>query len=297
MRRFYQKQSFRINFHAFLLLLPSLVFLLLFTFYPIGQTIFHSLFKSDLSTPEPLFVGLENFKRLSEDDIFWKVLMNNIWFAIGTIPTTIIIGLLMAVVVNKHIVGRSWIRTFLFYPAVIPAIAIANIWLYIYTPNFGLLNYVLNMVGIGSVDLLAHSNTVMFAMIVMVIWKEAGFFMIFFLAGLQNISEELYDAAKIDGSSRWTTFTRITIPLLMPTTLFVSILALTNAFKLVDHLVVMTQGGPNNASNLLLYYIYETVFKYWDMGYGATLTTILLLIMMIIASVQFLFMEKRIHYN
>lgn len=274
---------FKVNAQAWLLLLPSLIFLILFTFYPIIQTVLLSFFRYDLATPEPLFVGLENFKRLSEDDVFWKVLGNNVWFALGTIPTTIALGLWMALIVNKAIRGRSWLRTIFFYPAVIPAIAIANIWLYIYTPNFGLLNHILSLFGLPTVDLLGHSNTVLLAMIVMVIWKEAGFFMVFFLAGLQNISQELYESAEMDGATRWAKFKSITFPLLMPTTLFVSILALTNAFKLVDHLVVMTQGGPNNASSLLLYYIYETVFQYWDQGYGAMLTLVLLVIMMLIA--------------
>lgn len=297
MGKYFNSSTFKVNIYAWFLLLPSLVFLILFTFYPIVQTLVLSFFRFNLSTPEPLFTGLENFRRLSEDDVFWKVLRNNVWFAIGTMPTTMALGLIMALLVNKAIVGRSWLRTLFFYPTVIPAIAIANIWLYIYTPNFGLLNHFLNLVGLPSINLLGHSNTVLFAMIIMIIWKEAGFFMIFYLAGLQNISKELYDSAKMDGASGWHTFRKITFPLLMPTTLFISVIALTNAFKLVDHLVVMTQGGPNNASSLLLYYIYESVFSYWDLGYGATLTLILLVIMLLIASLQFLTLDKRIHYN
>lgn len=294
--KFLTGSTFKVNVYAWLLLLPSLIFLILFTLYPIFQTVLLSFFRYDLSTAEPMFHGLENFRRLSEDDIFWKVLTNNILFALGTMPTTIGLGLLMALLVNKAIHGRSWLRTIFFYPAVIPAIAIANIWLYIYTPNFGLLNHLLNLFGLPGVNLLGHSNTVLIAMIIMIIWKESGFFMIFFLAGLQNISKELYESAELDGASRWATFKNITFPLLMPTTLFVSIIALTNAFKLVDHLVVMTQGGPNHASSLLLYYIYDTVFQYWDQGYGATLTLVLLVIMMLIASIQFLSADKRIHY-
>ncbi|WP_205684248.1 carbohydrate ABC transporter permease [Clostridium formicaceticum] len=242
-------------------------------------------------------MGLGNFRGMLEDEVFWKVLKNNIWFAAGTIPISMGMGMLMALVLNKAMVGRSWLRTFFFYPTVIPMIAIANIWLFIYTPEYGLLNHILSWAGMGRVNWLGNPNIVMWAMIIMVIWKESGFFMIFYLAGLQNISRELYEATEIDGASSITVFRKITFPLLMPTTLFIFIIALTNSFKLVDHLVIMTQGGPNNASNLLLYYIYETAFKFWDQGVASALTVIMLVIMVIIASIQFFGLDKKIYYS
>jgi sn-glycerol 3-phosphate transport system permease protein len=131
----------------------------------------------------------------------------------------------------------------------------------------------------------------------MTVWKEAGFFMIFYLAALQLLSVELYEAAKVEGASAWRTFRKITFPLLMPTTLFVLINALLNAFKLVDHLFILTKGGPNNASNLLLYYIYETAFSFLDSYYAATLTVVMLVILAIIAFVQIFFFDRKIHYR
>ncbi|AKL95904.1 ABC-type sugar transport system, permease component [Clostridium aceticum] len=297
MRKIWQNDGFQRNFYAWVLLFPSLIFITLFTFYPITKTLHLSFFRLDLGTPQGIYMGLGNFRGMLEDEVFWKVLKNNIWFAAGTIPISMGMGMLMALALNKAMVGRSWLRTFFFYPTVIPMIAIANIWLFIYTPEYGLLNHILSWVGVGRVNWLGNPNIVMWAMIIMVIWKESGFFMIFYLAGLQNISRELYEAAEIDGASSITVFTKITFPLLMPTTLFIFIIALTNSFKLVDHLVIMTQGGPNNASNLLLYYIYETAFKFWDQGVASALTVIMLVIMVIIASIQFFGLDKKIYYS
>jgi len=131
----------------------------------------------------------------------------------------------------------------------------------------------------------------------MIIWKEAGYFMIFYLAGLQNVPKDLYEAADMDGVSGWTVFRKITFPLLMPTTLFVMIVALTNSFKWVDHLWSMTKGGPDNASNLLLFYIYEHAFVFWDQGMAAALTVVMIILMLFLAALQFFGLDRKIHYN
>lgn len=283
--------------YAWTLLLPSLLFLCLFTFYPILKTLYSSFFQQNLAMSEPLFVGLENYQMLLQDGTFIKVMKNTLWFVLGTVPTSIVLALLMAMFVNQRLKGTSIMRTLFFYPTVVPMIAIANFWLFIYTPDYGLLSKFITALGFEDVNWLGNPETVLPALMVMVIWKEAGFFMIFYLAGLQNIPKHLYEAAQIDGASTWNMFRKITLPFLMPTTLFVSILSVTNSFKSVDHLVIMTQGGPNNASSLLLYYIYETAFEFWDKGVAATLTIVLLVILVVIASVQFFGIDKKIHYS
>ncbi|MCH1624079.1 carbohydrate ABC transporter permease [Fredinandcohnia quinoae] len=280
-----------------ILLLPSLIFLMLFTFYPIIKTVYLSFYNSEMGISEPFFVGFDNFSRMMKDEIFWKVLKNNILFAIGTVPLGVGLGLLMAILINRAIRWNGFVKTFFFYPVVIPIIAVANIWLFIYTPEYGMLNQLLSVFGIDSINVMGQTNTVLIGMIVMLVWKEAGFFMIFYLAGLQNVPKELYEASMIDGASGWYRFRKITFPLIMPTTLFVMIIAITNAFKLVDHLVVMTQGGPDNASNLLLYYIYENAFKFMDHGMAATLTLVMLVLLVIISSIQFFSVDRKIHYN
>lgn len=280
-----------------MLLLPSLLFLFLFTFYPIARTIRLSLYQADLATPVPIFVGFDNYIHLLDDAIFWKVMSNNLWFALGTVPTSMALALLMAVYANKALRGTNFLRTAFFYPTLIPMIAAANVWLFIYTPQYGLLSRVMHSVSLSDINWLGSPQAVMWAMIFMIIWKEAGYFMIFYLAGLQNISPDLYEAAQVDGVGRWTVFRRITFPLLMPTTLFVTIVALTNSFKLVDHLVIMTKGGPNNASNLLLYYIYETAFSFWDQGLASTLTVVMIAVLLLFAVLNFFGLDKRIHYH
>ncbi|TXL66876.1 sugar ABC transporter permease [Cerasibacillus terrae] len=285
------------NTMAWLFLLPSLIFLILFTLYPIIKTVYLSFFQSDLSTDRPIYVGLTNFKMMLEDEVFRKAFINNFWFAVGTIPTSVMLGMLLAILVNRKIKGTSLARTAFFYPVVIPMVSAAFIWLFFYTPEYGMINKLLHLLGIGDLNLLGNSSTVLIAIIVMVIWKEAGFFMIFYLAALQNIPKELLEASHIDGASKWMQFWKIVFPLLMPTTLFSVVIATTNAFKTIDQLVVMTQGGPNNASNLLLYYIYESTFRFMDYGKAATATVVVLVIMIVIAAIQFFGTDRKIHYS
>lgn len=278
------------------MLLPAAVLLAAFTHLPILTTLYHSVFAASRGS-EAKFVGLENYRSMLEDDVFRKVLINNVVFALGTVPASIALALLMAVWINGKIRGRGFLRLAFFTPTVLPMIAVANIWLFFYTPDYGLLDQIRGLFGAVGHNWLGDPSTVMTCMIVMVVWKEAGFFMIFYLAALQDQSLELQEAAAVEGASRWYFFRRITLPLLMPVTLFIMINATLNSFKLVDHLVIMTKGGPDNASSLLLYYIYENAFSYLDTNYAATLTTVLIAILGIIAFVNFSYFDRRIHYQ
>jgi len=282
------------NGFAYALLLPSLLFLALFTFYPTLKSLYLSFFNS--MTGEERFVGFEQYKDVLQDSIFWKVIVNNVILAVGTVPVSIFLAMYLAIWLNGKMKTNGLLRASFFYPTVIPMIAIANIWLFIYTPDYGLLDKFLAMFGIEGPGWLGDPSVVMFSMVIMVIWKEAGFFMIFYLAGLQNLPTEVYESAKLEGAKPLQVFRKITFPLLMPTTLFVLIIAITNSFKLVDHLYIMTKGGPNNASNLLLYHIYETAFTYWDMGRASVLTVFLLIILLGISVFNYAYLDKRIHY-
>lgn len=287
----------RAALYGWLLLLPAAVLLVAFTHYPAVGAVWHSLF----STPRPnrpaRFVGLEHYRALIDDPVFWTALFNNAWYALGTIVPSIVLAMVMALWVNRRIAGRGGLRLAYFTPTVLPMIAVANIWLFFYTPDYGLLDQIRSLFGGAAHNWLGSRETVLGAMMVVAVWKEAGFFMIFYLAALQQIPTELNEAAELEGASRWQVFWRITFPLLMPTTLFVLINAVINAFRLIDHVVVMTRGGPDNASTLLLYYIYETGFKFWDAGYAAALTVVLLLILAFVALVQFGWLERRTHYQ
>ena len=205
--------------------------------------------------------------------------------------------MLMALWVNDRIAGRTLVRMAYFTPTVLPMIAVANIWLFFYTPQYGLLEQVLGLFGAAPRNWLGSKDTALSAVTVVAIWKEAGFFMIFYLAALQEISPSLAEAAALEGASRWTFFRRVQFPLLMPTTLFVLVNAVINAFRMVDHIVVMTRGGPDNATSLLLFHIYQVGFNFWDTAYAAALTVVLLVLLALAALVQYGFLERRIHYR
>src|SRR5919108_3970669 len=283
--------------YGWLLLLPAAILLVGFTHYPAVATLADSFFSVGTAVRPSRFVGVDNYAALAEDPVFWQVLRNNFWFALGTIPTSIALALLMALWVNARLPGRALVRLSYFTPTVLPMIAVANLWLFFYTPQIGLLDQVTALFGAPSHNWLGNPDTVMGCLIAMTIWKEAGFFMIFYLAALQALPPELGEAARIEGASRWYFFRRVTFPLLMPTTLFVLVNATINSFRLVDHIVVMTKGGPDNASSLLLFYIYDVGFRFWDTAYAAALTMVLLSILATAAIVQFVVLERRIHYQ
>ncbi|WID98661.1 sugar ABC transporter permease [Bosea vestrisii] len=283
--------------HGWLLLLPAMACLALFTHWPAIASFVDSFMSTPRARRPARFVGLDNYQQMAADPIFWKAMANNLWFAMGTIPTSIALALLMAVWVNDRIAGRTLVRMAYFTPTILPMIAVANIWLFFFTPQYGLLEQIVGAFGGRSTNWLGSQDTALYAVTVVAIWKEAGFFMIFYLAALQAIPPSLGEAAAIEGASRWTFFRRVQFPLLMPTTLFVLINAVINAFRMIDHIFVMTRGGPDNATTLLLFYIYQVGFGFWDTAYAAALTCVLLLLLALVAFVQYGWLERRTHYQ
>lgn len=285
------------NIYGWLLLLPAAVLLIAFTHYPAVTTIVDSFFSTPKGRRAAVFVGPDNYQAMIADPVFWRALENNMLYAGSVIPLTIALSLAMALWVNGRIAGRPFLRLSFFTPTVLPMIAVANIWLFFYAPGYGLLDQVLGLFGIPTRNWLGDDHTALISLIAVAVWKDAGFFMIFYLAALQQIAPQLGEAAAIEGASRWYFFRRVTFPLLMPTTLFVLINATINSFRLIDHIVVMTQGGPNNSTALLLFYIYEAGFKFWDTAYAATLTVVLLALLALLALGQFALFDRRIHYQ
>jgi sn-glycerol 3-phosphate transport system permease protein len=283
--------------HGWLLLLPAMACLALFTHWPAVASFIDSFMSTPRARRPARFVGLDNYEQMLADPIFWKAMANNLWFAMGTIPTSIALALLMAVWVNDRIAGRTLVRMAYFTPTILPMIAVANIWLFFFTPQYGLLEQIVGAFGGRSTNWLGSQDTALYAVTIVAIWKEAGFFMIFYLAALQAIPPSLGEAAAIEGASRWTFFRRVQFPLLMPTTLFVLINAVINAFRMVDHIFVMTRGGPDNATTLLLFYIYQVGFGFWDTAYAAALTCVLLALLALVAFVQYGWFERRTHYQ
>ncbi len=284
----------RTTWLAWGMLLPSFVILAVFTFYPIGESAYMSLFKNNMSTfmTGPVWVGVRNYVDLfTRDAVFKKAFINNLIIAAVTIPLSIGLAVAMALFANKVNRGKGFIRVSYFYPTLLPMVAVANIWLFVYTPMYGLLGY-LN----PNWRLLENVNTVLWALIVMLVWKQAGYVMIFYISGLQGIDQEMYEAATIDGANAVQVFRRITWPMLKPTTIYVTIITMTNAYKLVDHLYIMTKGGPDNASNMLLFYVYQKAFDQSNTGVASAVTVVLIVILLIATVVQFFTQDKRTFY-
>lgn len=283
--------------HAWLLLLPALVLLVTFTHWPAVATLIDSFFSTPKGARPAQWVGLENYEVMVDDPVFWQAVRNNLWFALATIPASIGLALLMAVWVNERMAGRSFLRMAYFTPTVLPMIAVANIWLFFYTPQYGLLEQFTTALGLPSHNWLGSPSTALGAVTLVAVWKEAGFFMIFYLAALQTLNPSLKEAAAIEGASRWYFFWRVQWPLLMPTTLFVLVNAVINAFRLVDHIFILTRGGPDNATTLLLYHLYEVGFKFWDTAYAAAITVVLVVVLASVALFQFFVLDKKVHYK
>ena len=283
--------------YGWIMLSPAAILLTTFAFYPTLATFWSSLFSRQTRRRPSEFKGFENYMDLFADPTFWKVVTNNLTYALATIPISIAIALAMALWANSKIPARGFVRTAYFTPTVLPMIAAANLWLFFYTPGLGVLDQIGGFFGLPSINWLGQPQTALWAVIIVTIWKEAGFFMIFYLAALQTIPEDLKEAADIEGCSRWTYIRRIVIPLLMPTTLFIMVNALINSVKLIDHLFILTKGGPNDASKLILYYIWEMAFAFFDAPHAAALTIIILAVLGIVAGIKFTILDKRTHYQ
>ena len=282
---------------AWLLLLPAFALLAAFTYVPAVGSVIGSLYSTPHGARPSRFVGLDSYATMIADPVFWRALSNSAIYAAGTVPLAIALALAMALLVDGSAPGRALVRTAFFLPTVLPMIAVANIWLFFFTQDYGLVDQVLGAFGLPPHNWLGDPHTVLGCLMAVAVWKEAGFFMIFYLAALQAIPPTYREAASIDGERRLYVFRRVTLPLLMPTTLFVAVNALINAFRLVDHVIVMTNGGPDNASNLLLFYIYEVAFKFWDTSYAAALTFVLLAILAALSLTQFAVLDRRTHYR
>ena len=285
----------RENATAWMLPAPALVFMGLFTVYPVLRSALQSLTKYRMGM-QPEWVGLDNYMRMAASGTFWKVMANTALFALMTVVPSMVCGLGLALLVNRKGRHIGFLRTAYFYPSVMPMIAIASVWMFIYMARNGLFDQMLTAIGVGPLDVLSKRATVLPALAFMYVWREAGYLLVFFLSGLQSINEDVLEAAGIDGATGTKAFFHITLPLLGPTMLFVSTIALTNCFKLADHIIIMTEGAPNNASTLLLYYIYQQGFTNMNYGVSSTLTMIMLLLLLVVSLPRFFSQDKKIHY-
>lgn len=281
----------------YLLILPTFTFVTLFTIWPTINAIYLSFFKQRLNVArfrEPTFVGLTNYANLFQDPRFIHVLKNTLIYVIGTVPISIFVAFLFAWLVNHPLQGLGWIRLSLFHPTVLPMVSAATIWMFFLTPDYGLFNTALTWLGYsGPQNWTGNPNLALLAVMLVAFWKNAGYYMIFYLAGLQNLPKDVFEAARLDGANTWQQLIHITFPLLRRTTLFVTTIAFIGAFQTIDHIFVLTQGGPSQASTVLLYYLWQIRFEYQDVGKASAITVILIALLLIFTVSNFLISERK----
>ena len=277
---------------AFLFLLPNIVGFLLFSMIPTVASFGISFLDWGLLN-SPSFVGLTNYIELMTDDVFWLALKNTAYYSFIKVPLNLILSLLLAVLLNKQLHGRNFFRSIAFLPSVCSSVAVALIWSpLLESSENGLINHMLSLVGIDVIPFLVSPIWAMPSVILVGLWKELGYFMVIFLAGLQGISRSYYEAASIDGANSSAVFFRITIPLISPTTFFALTTSLIGSFQIFDLTSVLTKGGPANATNTLVMYIYQNGFQFFRMGYASSLSLILFFTIFVITLVQNHYSDK-----
>jgi multiple sugar transport system permease protein len=282
-----QQRTIQKYFWVAFFLFPSLAGLLVFMIIPMLASLALTFYEWDPLIPTRFtFLGLENYRALIQDADFWAALRHTLFFIGGYIPLVLVTGLGVALLMNQKLIGRTFFRGAFFMPVISAWVAVALMWTWIFNPKFGIVNYLLGLIGITGPAWLYDPNWAMPAIILTSVWKDTGFIMVLFLAGLQNIPHEYYEAAALDGANPWAKFRYITLPLLSPTVFFTLIISLINSFQIFDQVWIMTQGGPAGSTSVLVEQIVNNSFRYGRMGYAATLSWVLFLIVFAVTIFQ-----------
>ncbi|MEQ6390878.1 sugar ABC transporter permease [Bacillaceae bacterium S4-13-58] len=278
-------------FWLIIFLLPNLIGFLLFIGVPIVSSLVISFTDWDLISSLQ-FVGFDNYIRLAQDEEFWRAFKNTFLFILGYIPLVMVLGLSCALLLNKQMRFKAFFRATYFLPVITSWVAVSLVWKWLYNPNYGLINYLLSLVGITGPQWLHDPNTAMIGIILASAWKDIGFVMVLFLGGLQNISPSYYEAASIDGAGKFRSLWSITIPLLAPTTFFVTIISMINSFQVFDQVMIMTEGGPSGSTTVLVQNIYNYAFSYYEMGYASAMSWALFIVIFIFTWIQMRLQKK-----
>ncbi len=294
---FFNRNRVREAVEAYILILPTVLGLLIFTLGPILASLYFSFTNWNLLSA-PKWRGLDNYIELfTKDPLFWTTLKNTAYYVLGTVPTGTILALLLAIALNQKIKGLAIFRTIYFIPVVSSVVAISVLWSFLYQADFGLINQALRALGFKGVGWLSSPTWAMPAVIIMSIWHGLGYNIVIFIAGLQSIPQDYYEAARIDGANAWQNFHHITLPLISPVTFFVITLSLIASFQVFEQAYVMTQGGPVNATKTIVYYLYQNGFMNFHMGYASAIAYILFLIIVVLTLFQFSLQRRWVHYE
>ncbi|MCB0063953.1 MAG: sugar ABC transporter permease [Caldilineaceae bacterium] len=285
------------HFFGWLFILPVVIGVCFFQFYPILVSIYASL-TNWTGLNDPAFVGAENYTRLVTADRFFRLtLRNTVYYTLGSIPLSISLAMILALLCNRSMRMVYWYRTAFFAPNVTSTVAISLVWFWLYAPDVGLINWVLSLVGIQGPAWLTSLTWAMPAVIVVGVWQHVGYPMLILLAGLQGIPESLYEAAKLDGAGALYRFRHVTLPLLTPSLFFLLITQFISSFQVFGLIYVMTQGGPANATNVYIHYLYQNAFAFGRLGYASAMAWILFLIIALITLVQWQMQKRWVFYE
>jgi multiple sugar transport system permease protein len=278
----------RKEWSAYAFLSPGLLLFIVFTIFALGFSFYLSFHEWSLINDEKPYVGLENYSDILDDERFHRAVANTFYFTGGSVPVTMFIGLLVALLLNEPLRGRAFFRAAFFLPVVTPFVVVAILWKWLYNGDFGLFNYYLGKIGLINEPLrwLADPDLAMPSVIIMSIWSGIGFSMVIYLAGLQSIPEELYEAAKVDGAGPVRRFWHITVPMLTPTSLFLLVIGIIGSLQVFTQIFVMTQGGPVERTTTMVYFIYLSAFKFFEFGYASALAYFLFALVFLLTLFQ-----------
>jgi len=292
---------------GYLLISPAMTLLIVFVLIPALWIFWLAFQKWDLISGTSDFIGTANFERLLlRDEVFRKAVWQTVYFVVGTVPTSMALGLFLAVLLNQKMPFRDFLRTVIFTPYVMPIVSTALIFGFIYHPDVGVLNAALTAIGLPKVNWLGSPNAIMPAIILYSLWQHAGYNTVIFLAGLSNISPDLDEAARVDGANAWTRFWRITWPMLSPTTYFVLLINIVGSFKVVQPILIFAGGvggatagggGPDKAAETIGYYLYVQAFAFFHAGYAAAISVVLFLIVLAVTALQVGVFSRRVFYR
>ncbi|UJF33622.1 carbohydrate ABC transporter permease [Paenibacillus hexagrammi] len=281
----------------YMMVSPSILIFTVFYIYPIFYMIYLSLHSWDFISPEKEFVGFGNFNDLFASKEFRQVLWNSLNYTLLTVSLTTALSLLLALWLNK----KGWIYGFvqgaIFSPHIISLVSVSLVWMWLMDPQYGLLNWILQLFGLQKLEWLSNPKSSLLSLVIVAVWKGIGFNALVFIAGLQSIPKDVYEAADLDESNRWRTFYKITVPMLSPTLFFLIIINLIGSFQVFETIAIMTRGGPVNSTNTLVFYIFEYGFRFFKIGYASAAGVVLLIVVGLLTLLYFKLLSRKVHYR
>ncbi|MDU6361206.1 MAG: sugar ABC transporter permease [Clostridiales bacterium] len=281
----------------YLFVAPALIVFIVFSIYPILNTIFLSFYEWDMISPTKEFVGIKNYQTLFRDVKFYQTLSNTFVYMLSTVGLGVILAIALALFLRKDTRINKFMQNLIFTPYIVSLASISFLWMWLMNNDFGLLNYLLSLVGVGPIDWLGNPKVALISLVIISVWKTLGYNTLIILSALQSIPKHLYEAASLDKATKRQTFFKITLPMISPTLFFLTIVSIIASFKVFETIQIITNGGPQNSTNTLVYSIYEYGFQFYKIGYASTIGVVLLVIISIFTIIYFKLLSKKVHYQ